>query len=259
MSRTPKSEHTQHSPSTRHSSLDTGHSSPAVFFRLLAVEEKDVALEEAVAALREGRPAADIHTLSPASFEQVPGSPFAYWVSEDLRRKFRELPPFESECRTVKQGLATADDFRFVRAWWEVSPASTARTREQTLQSRRWVAFAKGGEYSPYYSDVHLVVNWEDSGRDIKSNLNADGNVRSNVWMLRDTERRYFFRPGLTWPLRAPRFAPMPLPMGTIFSVRGYAVLAPPSQLPPILGLGAAGTFDYVFKVMLEVWPKSLV
>jgi len=60
----------------------------------------------------------------------------------------------------VKQGLATADDFRFVRAWWEISPPTVGRGCEETVQGKRWAPFAKGGEYSPYYADVHLVVNW---------------------------------------------------------------------------------------------------
>src|SRR6266508_2451044 len=95
----------------------------ALFLRLLPYDDEASALAEAVKAVREGRTLNPVvHTVDPVSFRQVPGSPFAYWVSERIRRLFTELPPFESEGRTVKQGLATADDFRFVRAWWEASP-----------------------------------------------------------------------------------------------------------------------------------------
>src|SRR5712692_2873677 len=92
-------------------------------FRLLPYEDKATALSAAVVAVHEGASLnAVVHAVDPASFSQVPGSPFAYWVSERIRQLFTELPPFESEGRTVKQGLATADDFRFVRAWWEIAP-----------------------------------------------------------------------------------------------------------------------------------------
>ncbi len=100
--------------------------STAIFLRLLRDQDKAAALAEAVAAVRAGRtlnPSTElragpvVYAVDPASFRQVPSSPFAYWVSERIRRLFTELPPFESEGRTVKQGLATADDFRFVRAW----------------------------------------------------------------------------------------------------------------------------------------------
>ncbi len=100
--------------------------------------------------------------MDPAAFAQVPDSPFAYWVSEALQQKFRDLPPFESEGLEVKVGLQTSDDFRFVRAWWEVDPARIVHVpvkaedlddparltayqeecREQTQSSTHWASGA---------------------------------------------------------------------------------------------------------------------
>ena len=76
-----------------------------LFFRLLDQKDKAAALSEAVDAVREGHMRnAVVHAVDPASFRQVPGSPFAYWVSDRLRRLFTELPPFEAEGRTAKRG-----------------------------------------------------------------------------------------------------------------------------------------------------------
>ena len=85
------------------------------FFRLLHADDKDAALRSAVDAANAGKAAADVFHVDPASFGQVPGSPFAYWVCDRIRRLFRELPAFESKGRTVRVGLQTSDDFRFVR------------------------------------------------------------------------------------------------------------------------------------------------
>ena len=93
------------------------------FIRLLADEDKGVALTDAIDALQNGEGSSAVFSIDPEKFSMVPGSPFAYWVSDRIRRLFLDLPPFEGEGRTIKQGLATADDFRFVRAWWEVNPA----------------------------------------------------------------------------------------------------------------------------------------
>ena len=135
-----------------------------LFFRLLSHEDKAAALSASgrrrAARATPSDPVA--HAVDPASFRQVPGSPFAYWVSERIRRLFTELAPFEGEGRTVQAGLATADDFRFVRAWWEVPPerildgangpdwredlpAFQAWCRQRTFAGKRWVPFAKGG------------------------------------------------------------------------------------------------------------------
>ncbi len=187
-----------------------------------------------------------------------PGSPFAYWVSERIRRLFTELPPFEGEGRTAKQGLATADDFRFIRAWWEVPPekiltgspdTTPEEFRRMTFEGKRWGPFAKGGAYSPYYADIHLVVNWERNGEEMKAW--ADPLYGNSGWSRIIKSVDFYFRPGLTGPLRAGRFAPSILPSGSIFSVRGYAILASPGNLEVLSGLGNSASFDFIFKVLL--------
>jgi hypothetical protein len=220
-----------------------------VFLRLLADDDKEAALSNAVASLHNSSSLnAAIYTANPDSFRQVPGSPFAYWVSDRIRQLFTKLPPFESEERTVKQGLATADDFRFVRIWWEVSPkkivTGTTETtpeefRQQTFKGKRWVPFAKGGEYSPYYADLHLVVNWERDGEEIKARINPDsGRPYSNVWQLTGTERDYFFYPGLTYPRRTQRGLSIRVhSAGCIFADKGPAIFTEYDLPASLLGL----------------------
>lgn len=249
------------------------------FLRLLKSDDKEAALSSSVASLRNGTPdPATVFSLDPAKFSKVPNSPFAYWVVDEIRDLFTKFPPFESEGRTVKQGLATADDFRFVRAWWEVPaerrldsgngpdwrtdlPAFQAWCRKRTYEGKYWAPFAKGGEYSPYYSDIHLVVNWSDEGEEIKNNRNEKGGIRSNVWMLKDTEKQYFFRPGVTWPLRAHTFCPQILPSGTVFSVRGYSFFDKPENLLYDIGMTATRFFDALFKTLLgrAGYPEFIV
>ena len=52
-----------------------------VFLRLLAHDDKPAALAQAVKRLRDGKASPDVHVVDPQSFRKVPGSPFAYWVS----------------------------------------------------------------------------------------------------------------------------------------------------------------------------------
>ena len=180
-----------------------------IFLRAFEADDKAAVLRAAInePEVARGKRRFEVDT---ASFAAVPRSPFAYWVSEQMRRLFKELPSFEDEGRKAKQGLATADDFRFVRGWWAVLPRQV---------EERWLPFAKGGKFSPFYSDIYLIVNWESSGEEIKNNLNERGGVRSNVWMLQDTAANFFFRPGLTWPIKN-RFSlkPWPLPAGCVFA-----------------------------------------
>ena len=116
------------------------------FFRLLKDTDKASALEAAIQSYTRGAPDEErTFRLDPEKFRKVPNTPFAYWVDDSIRDLFVKLPPFESEGRTVKQGLATADDFRFVRAWWEV-PAAAILDGGSWAAGRRRQAMGSGEE-----------------------------------------------------------------------------------------------------------------
>ncbi|MDQ4145723.1 MAG: BREX-1 system adenine-specific DNA-methyltransferase PglX [Actinomycetota bacterium] len=150
----------------------------------------------------------------PDDFVHVPGSSAAYWLSPRLLRVFRDHPTLKEAGIDVRQGIATADDFRFVRLWWEVSADSIGRRR-------RWMPFAKGGEYSPYYADVRLVLDWEDNGRRIREFKRAKGESESRT--IRS--QSHYFRPGLTWSLRSQKgFSVRPAPSGGLFGHSGNMI-----------------------------------
>jgi hypothetical protein len=221
-----------------------------IFFRLLDGVNRPSSLSGAIEELREGREATDAYSAEPESLRQVPGSPFAYWVSEDVRRKFTKLPPFESQGRKVKQGLATADDFRFVRVWWEVTLRHVAQSREKTLQGNRWVPFAKGGDYSPYYADVHLVVNWERDGKELKAWAGSLYNNSHWSRILKNVD--YYFHPGLTWSLRTQLgLSFRALPAGGIFGHKGPVAFLNSRQLKPLLAVVNSRAFHALVELQM--------
>ncbi|MCZ7537835.1 MAG: BREX-1 system adenine-specific DNA-methyltransferase PglX [Acidimicrobiia bacterium] len=170
----------------------------------------------------------------------VPGSPVAYWMSPSIRRLFTDHPPLEGHGAEARQGLATGDDFRFVRAFWEIDPSRIARTREETKAGKRWVPFAKGGEYSPYWADIHLVVNFENDGDSLRQ---YDGSVIRNP--------QYYFRSGLTWPERTTSgFGPRVLPAGGVFSHVGHGAF-PLVESGAVLGLLTSRVCDALLAASL--------
>src|SRR5690554_2470964 len=125
----------------------------SLFFRLLntPIDTKGDALVARIAALDEDG-ASETFVVEPGDFSKIPGSSFAYWVTGSIRNLFVTMPSLQSHRRVVCFGLSTKNDFRFLRAWWEMRPADAQRI---------WFPFAKGGAYSPFYYDVHLVIDWE--------------------------------------------------------------------------------------------------
>ncbi len=169
------------------------------------------------------------------SFELVPGAPFAYWVSEAVRQGFQKLPSFESTKRTAKVGLQTSDDKRFVRLWWEPRTNKIGHT---------WHPFAKGGSYSPLYSDVYLLVKCVNNFDENVAYTNSryeylNGNARS----LLHADVRNFFRPGLTWPLRTQKGLGLrAMPAGCAFGHKGPAAFVDGDDPEALLALLATTT-----------------
>lgn len=186
-----------------------------VFLRLLTTEDKAAALLATVRGLEDtnGGRRYDVNT---ESFRAIPGAPFAYWVSNRILSLFKDLPPIEADGRTAKVGLQTGDDFRFVRAAWAIRPTGAA-----------WYPFAKGGAFSPFYSDIHLLVNWTSNGGEIR-NFYKSGSDRI---ASRPQNTEFFFRPGLTWSDRTTKsFSARPWPRGGVFSVKGSAGFFPEAE-----------------------------
>jgi hypothetical protein len=187
----------------------------ATFIRMLRDSDKASGLTQAIANAHTHIPDRRIYRIPQTTFATLPGSPIAYSASHAILRLFTELPSIGEHADAVV-GLQTSDDARFVRAFWEVDPRQIARTSEETA-TRRWVPFAKGGTYACYWSDIHLVVDYEDNGRRIKDFEKAY--VRNES---------FYFRPGATWPARTnSALSVRVLPPGCIFSNMGSSVFLP--------------------------------
>jgi hypothetical protein len=213
--------------------------SEALFLRLLAYEHKSSALTHSIKAASEGNTLnSNVHVVDPASFSQIPGSTFAYWVSECIRRKFIDLPPFESQGREVRVGDHPGDGFRYLRLFWEVP------TDSSTLD---WRPYQKGGKYSPFYCDIHLVADWDASRQTYRDFHGRPGRLNE-----RPSNYQYFFRPGLTWPRRTTSgISIRVLPKGCIFADKGPAAFADTRELQRLLALMNSQAFESLVALQL--------
>jgi hypothetical protein len=159
------------------------------------------------------------------NFKEIPGVPLAYWLAASFRRLFDEYARV-GDVADVRQGLSTADDFRFIRLAWEIDSRRVRTTPERDSKLSPWVPLAKGGEFSPYWLDIHLLINWGDGSQLSQSS----GAVIRN--------RAHYFLPGITWSRRSQAgFSPRVLPAGCIFSDRGpTAFLSNITELWLLLG-----------------------
>lgn len=187
---------------------------PAMFFRAVRANDASSALCDAIKYLKP-KIQADVQTIPvylviPSEFRGIPRCPFAYWVGDNIRKLFSVLPVFESHGREARRGASTGDDTRRVRCWWEVKPSRIGR-------SNRWAQLAKGGTYSPFYADFHLVVGWDSQRRTFEGFYGRPGRLTERPEAL-----EYYFRPGITWPRRtSSNFSARVLPADCVFADKG--------------------------------------
>lgn len=205
------------------------------FFRLIdptTPTAKAKSLREAIRRLQAVGNDADerVFRARQADFAQVPGSPWVYWITPDIRSVFQRLPSL-AERGEIKQGLATTDNFRFVRFWWELGNGAVARTCRSLAQAqrtgRKWFAYAKSGGFNTWYSSPEYAVNWADDGREIKAEIVRRYPYLKGKWQWVAKNTGYYFRPGLSYSyLTSRRFSARIMPAGCIFDVAGSAVFA---------------------------------
>ena len=122
-------------------------------------------LRRAVQAVEMGD---DCYVLSRSRIREMPDCAFLGDLSDRLLEAFRH--PL-GEVAPAKQGLATADNERFLRQWFEVSGDRSymqARDREDAKASgARWFPHNKGGEFRKWWGNQDYVINWQDDGREL--------------------------------------------------------------------------------------------
>lgn len=163
------------------------------------------------------------------TFKQIPGTPIAYWASDALLNAFVNAKQL-NEFGKPRQGLATGDNERFTRLWWEPEIAELrfdAGTEEEAFKSgRKWFPYNKGGNYRKWYGNNDWVVAFNRSDSEILATL---GNHLPS--------RHLYFKPMLTWSkvssgVVAFRFRPK----GSLFDVAGTSIFGDEKTLRYLQG-----------------------
>jgi len=130
-------------------------------------------------------------TANQNDFQKIPGTPIAYWVSEriiEIFENYKKLVEFAEP----RQGIATADNNRFLRLWTEVKIEKIGfgfLKREKAKESnKKWFPYNKGGGFRKWYGNNDIIINWENDGSEIR---NFPKSVLRNII--------YHFREGITW------------------------------------------------------------
>jgi len=158
-------------------------------------------------------------------FMRTPGSIFAYWVSDTwlgLFEKSRRL----CDVANPRQGLATADNNRFLRQWSEVSMSrvslNSASRQDAKSSGSKWFPYNKGGAYRKWYGNQTYLINWENDGSELHE-MRPKSVIRSP-----DT----YFAPSLSWSkVTNGGFSLRYFPTGFVYDVAGCSIFLEDAKL----------------------------
>ena len=122
------------------------------------------------------------HTANQDNFSKIPGSPVAYWVSNNF------LKAFDNEKigkYTISDGQTkTGNNDKYLRLLWEVPVSEIGK-------GKHWVLHAKGGAFRRWYGNIDTLIDWSDSAREHYRTDHVARIAPEYIW----------FRKGICWTL----------------------------------------------------------
>ncbi len=105
------------------------------------------------------------------NFSKIPGSPIAYWVSENMFKTF--YYPKISEFASTNNGFTTGDNNLFLRLWFEVQfrkiDCNNPSVEALRQNPAKWFPYNKGGDFRKWYGNNEYVINWGNDGAEVKA------------------------------------------------------------------------------------------
>lgn len=185
-----------------------------------------------------------IHVSTPDNFSQVPGYVIAFWLPEKAIDVFKNFPSI-NESFDLKQGLATGENEKFLRYWFECDfqkISFDSRSADSAkISGKKWFPCQKGGGSRKWYGNNLFVINWENDGSELKSH---QGSVIRNP--------HYYFREGATWgSLTISALTMRFSPVGHIFESKGAMAFPRDNEdIFQLIGYANSKVMDYFLKVL---------
>ncbi|CAM3489266.1 BREX-1 system adenine-specific DNA-methyltransferase PglX [Aeromicrobium ponti] len=185
------------------------------------------------------------YTINSLVFNDIPTSPIAYWVSQNVHQIFASANRL-GEIADVKVGLQTGDNDKFLKLWHEVSSQNLDKQcfslEDLNHNKKKWIICTKGGSYRKWYGNQEFVINYEKQGEEIK--LHKSSVIRNE---------NYYFKEGLTFSnVSTGKFSLRLHPRNAIFDQSG----------PLIYFRGSKDYQEYVFALLnskvVDVFAKIL-
>ena len=145
------------------------------------VVAKDITFESSDCGLQIYYP-----NVSQLDFEKIPGCPIGYWVSENMKNVFSNIPLGDNY--TIIAGLCTGDNTHYIFNWHEVNSNHTLFPN-MPFEDRLFKFHNKGGNSRKWYGNQDFAVKYSTSVFPILSRLPG----------FRNDGHDFFYKESISW------------------------------------------------------------
>lgn len=143
----------------------------STFIRLVDYDNAELK-EQTYLEILESKDKKYFYNVGVENFDKIPGTPIAYWISENIKEAFSKSIPLK-EIGDTRQGMATSDNNRFLRLWYEIRIDKLGFNCENSIAAveskKKWFPYNKGGFFRKWYGNIEYIVNYENDGKEVKN------------------------------------------------------------------------------------------
>lgn len=185
------------------------------------------------------------YETSEENFTKIPGSPIAYWASNNLFELF-EKEKLIGNISEVKIGMGTGKNEIFVRDWWEVNRkemnTSLRSVKDLEHSAGRWFPYNKGGDFRLWHGNLQEVLWFDAEGR---AKMKTMSGHRENGGY------DFYFKKGITWTfISSSKFGVRSRPYGSLFDVAGSTLFVDDNLYDYVLAFLSSNVCNHILKML---------
>ena len=178
------------------------------------------------------------------NFSKIPGSPVAYWASENVISCFMQNKKID-DIAFPRQGLATGNNDKFLRLWYEVECTEISRNSKNLMAffttGKKYIPYNKGGAYRKWYANLECIIRFDEKNYNLLQTL---GNHLPS--------KEFYFKECITWSkVTSGGLSMRYVPSGGAFDVAGCSIFCK-EHLPYILGFTNTNVMQYLMNILSQ-------
>lgn len=183
----------------------------------------------------------EFSSLIQSDYKKIPGSPVAYWISNEISSLFSNYQSFDSLVDATV-GCFTCNNDLFLKYWYEIdfSNFKSDVNNWDDLENldAYYFPYNKGGGHRRWYGQRELVIKFRNQGGDIRQYRKDSGQSQSMPG------EKYYFQEGVTWSdIASDNFGARYTPSGAVFDIKGASAFPEHDVIPAILAIMSSNLF----------------